>query len=51
MKKVEVQLGDVTYLVSRKFCGSKTVSDLLIDHVAARSTADSAVDAVKKPAV
>ena len=51
MAKIEIKLGDVSYQLSRVFIGSRTASELLIDHVVDRVREDVAVDAAEKPAV
>ena len=51
MENNEVRLGDVTYQLSRAFVGSKTASELLVDHIVSQIREDSAVDLLKKPAV
>ena len=47
----EIQLGDVTYQLSRAFIGSKTASELLIDRIVNQAREETAVDALRKPAV
>ena len=51
MENKEVQLGNVTYQLSRVFMGSKTVNELLIDKVIDRAREESAVDVKDKKAV
>ena len=51
METNEIRLGDVTYQLSRAFIGSKTASELLIDHIVSQSREEYAVDLLKKPAV
>ena len=51
MDKNEVKLGDVTYQLSRVFIGSRTATELLIDHVVEQAREDVAVDVQEIPAV
>ena len=51
MEKTETKIGGVTYYVSRTFIGSRTATELLIDHVVDRAREDVAVDVIEKPAV
>ena len=51
MAKTEIKLGDVSYQLSRVFIGSRTATELLIDHVVDRAREDVAVDVTEKPAV
>lgn len=51
MEKTEIKLGDVTYHVSRTFIGSRTATELLIDHVVEQAREDVAVDVTEKTAV
>ena len=51
MKKTEIKLGDVTYHVSRKFIGSRTAAELLIDRVVERAREETGVDVTEKAAV
>ena len=51
MAKIEIKLGEVTYHVSRTFIGSRTASELLIDHVVEQAREDVAVDVTEKAAV
>ena len=51
MEKHEIQLGDVTYQLSRIFLGSQTATELLIDAVVERAMVENSVDGVERPAV
>lgn len=51
MHEVEIKLGDVSYQLSRVFIGSRTATELLIDHVVDRAREDVAVDVTEKAAV
>ena len=51
MTITEIKLGDVTYQLSRTFIGSRTATELLIDHVVEQAREDVAVDVTEKPAV
>lgn len=47
MEQHEIQLGDVTYQLSRTFVGSKTVYDLLVDRIVDQAREETAVDPLK----
>ena len=51
MENKEIQIGNVTYQLSRAFVGSKTPAELLIDTVIDRAREEVAVDAREIPAV
>lgn len=51
MSETEIKLGDVTYQLSRVFIGSRTVTELLTDHMVGRTWEDVDVDVTKIPAV
>lgn len=51
MSKTEIKLGDVSYQLSRVFIGSRTATELLIDHVVDRAREDVAVDVTEMAAV
>ena len=51
MENTEIKLGDVSYQLSRVFIGSRTATELLIDHVVNRAQEEPAVDVTKIPAV
>ena len=51
MSEIEIKLGDASYQLSRVFIGSRTATELLIDHVVNRAQEEPAVDVTKIPAV
>ena len=51
MSEKAIQIGHVTYQLSRVFVGSKTATELLINAVVDREREESAVDVNGKPAV
>ena len=51
MERKEIQLGGVTYQLSRVFVGNKTATELLIDAVVGRVREEVAVDMIENSAV
>ena len=51
MSETEIKLGDASYQLSRVFIGSRTATELLIDHVVDRAQGEPSVDVTKIPAV
>lgn len=51
MEQKEIQIGNVTYQLSRVFMGSQTATELLINAVVERAREEVPVDASKQLAV
>ena len=51
MERKEIQIGVVTYQLSRVFVGSKTATELMIDAVVDHAREESSVDGNKGTAV